>query len=53
MDEYLTTKEAAELLRVSLRTLYRWIKEGKVQTKRIGQKHLILRTDIPTFLRQN
>ena len=48
---YLTIKETAEVMRISISTLRRYIKAGKVQTHRIGRKYLILETDIPTFFR--
>jgi excisionase family DNA binding protein len=34
--EFLTPKEAADLLRVSERTLYEWLKAGHVKALRLG-----------------
>ena len=40
---YLTVSEACIVLNIRVETLRRWIKEGTVQTKRVGKKHLISR----------
>jgi excisionase family DNA binding protein len=37
MDKYLTAKEVAALMGVSTRTLWRWIKAGRVRPIRIGK----------------
>jgi excisionase family DNA binding protein len=34
MDEYLTKREAAKYLKVSPRTINRWVKEGRIQAYR-------------------
>jgi len=47
---FLTINESSALLNVSPVTLRRWIKEGMIQTQRIGKKHIIRRTDIDTML---
>jgi excisionase family DNA binding protein len=39
--EYLTTKEAAERLRVSVETARRWCRAGTLPTVRIGRAHRI------------
>lgn len=40
---YLTVSESCIILNIRVETLRRWIKEGTVQTKRVGKKHLISR----------
>ena len=42
----LTTKEVADLLRVSLITVRRWLKAGKIPSIRIGKHYRIRRDDI-------
>ncbi|MBU0731273.1 helix-turn-helix domain-containing protein [Patescibacteria group bacterium] len=42
----LTTKEVADLLRVSLITVRRWLKSGKIPSIRIGKHYRIRRDDI-------
>ena len=44
-EEYLTLEEVADLLRVSVRSMYRYIKDGKIKATKIGywriqRKHL-------------
>ena len=39
--EYYTPVEVAEKLCISIRTLYSWISEGKVEAVRIGPSKLI------------
>lgn len=47
---FLTINEASALLNVTPVTLRRWIKEGRIQTQRIGKKHIIKRIDIDATL---
>lgn len=47
---YLTLPEAAELLRVSQRTLYRWMREGQLKCFRIGNITRIAISDMETFI---
>jgi excisionase family DNA binding protein len=46
LPEFLTTEEAAELLRVSTRTLRRWMERGKVPYIRLGRKFLFRRVQL-------
>jgi excisionase family DNA binding protein len=41
--EYLTVAEAAELLRVSVSTIRRWIREGTMSAHRVGSRRLLLK----------
>lgn len=36
-DQYLTVSEAAELYRVSTKTIRRWVESGQVESVRIGR----------------
>jgi len=36
MEKLLTIREVAEILRVSRRTIERWVKQGKIKAVRIG-----------------
>lgn len=42
--EYITRKDAAELLKITLPTLHNYIKEGKISSYRIGSR-VLLRSD--------
>ncbi len=42
--------EAAEQLGVGTRTIWRWIKEGKLQTARLGSRVLVPRKALEAFL---
>jgi len=42
----LTLKEAAVLLNISPLTLRRWILAGKVNSTKVGKKHLLLRSSL-------
>ena len=44
--ENLTLKEAAVLLNISPLTLRRWILAGKINSTKVGKKHLILRSGL-------
>lgn len=41
MEQFYTLKEIEDNLRISNRTLRRYIKEGKLETVKIGGKHLV------------
>jgi excisionase family DNA binding protein len=44
-----TTKELIEILGVSVKTIYRWIKDGKIQSLNVGKKHIFLKEDLERF----
>lgn len=43
--DYLTIPEAAELLRVSVSTIRRWIRDGTIRAHRVGHRRLLLRRE--------
>lgn len=46
-DPYVTVKEAAEIARVSVRTIERWIEKNAVTVRRTpGRKLLLLREEV-------
>jgi excisionase family DNA binding protein len=48
--EYLTTKEAAALLRISRLTLGVWVREGRIKASAPGQKFLFSRKELDLLL---
>ncbi len=42
----LSVREAAEVLGVSQKTVYRWIKDGRVPSRRLGGQHFIERSEV-------
>lgn len=46
-----TVEELAEKLEVSPHTIYRYIREGKLQAKRFGKKYQITQQDLEKFFR--
>ncbi|MCP6718957.1 MAG: helix-turn-helix domain-containing protein [Patescibacteria group bacterium] len=50
--EYLTLEEAAGLLRLTVRSIYRYIKDGKIKATKVGHWR-IQRKDLDEFIRQN
>ena len=52
MDEkLLTTNEVIKILRISRITLYRWIKDGKIEFVRVGKKYLFKENLIKDLLK--
>jgi excisionase family DNA binding protein len=51
--DLLTTKEAAELLRVSHWTVSAWLSQGKLKRTKAGGRTLISKADLETFLQQS
>ena len=52
MDKLLTLKETAQILRVSERTIMRYLKSGKLKASKIGQWR-IKEIDLNRFLKEN
>jgi excisionase family DNA binding protein len=50
--DYITRKEAADVLGISLHTLNAWIKEGKVPAFRIGSRVRFKRSDVESSLKK-
>ena len=46
VNEYLTTREVAQLLKVNVVTVQRWIQKGWLPAIRIGRKYWVKKEDI-------
>lgn len=53
VGDLVTTKEAAELLRVSPWTISAWLSQGKLPRIKAGGRTLIAKTDLEAFLRRS
>ena len=52
MEKLLTLKETAKILRVSERTIMRYLKSGKLKASKAGQWR-IKQSDLDEFLKEN
>jgi len=50
MEKLYTTKQAAEVLQVSVITIRRYIKSGKLKASKIGKDYRIKESDIENLL---
>ena len=50
--QFITIAEAAELLGVSQRTLYRWMRRGYLRCFRVGNITRIQRKDLQAFIEE-
>lgn len=51
--DILTIQEVAKILKVNVRTVYRWIDQGDLKTARIGRKtYRVFEHDLKDFLRK-
>ncbi|MCM1567811.1 MAG: helix-turn-helix domain-containing protein [Dehalobacter sp.] len=50
MDNFYTPQEVADKLKVNIRTLYRWIREGKLKAVKIGELWRISETELNKLL---
>lgn len=50
-QQYYTIQEIAEQLKVAYLTVYRWIKEGKLEAVRAGKQYRIRQSDLDKFLK--
>ena len=53
MDEYLTSKEAQEYLKVSSVTLWRLAKEGKIAVYKIHNRNRYRRNELDEFMERH
>lgn len=49
-EQYYTIKEVAEILKVAYLTVYRWVKDGKIQAYKIGKEYRIKKADLDNFV---
>jgi len=50
-DDILTIEDVAKVLKVSKRTVYRWIETGELRVARIGRKtYRVFESDLKKFL---
>ena len=52
-NDILTIEEAAELLKLSTKTIYRMVRENKLKASKIGRVWRIKKSDIDDYLSQN
>lgn len=48
-EQYLTTEEIAKMLRVSVQSVNKWCREGKLKAIRAGRRWRITRADLNQF----
>ena len=48
--EFYTLKEITELLQVNIRSIYRWIDEGKLHATKIGRVWRVSKQDLHDFI---
>ena len=51
-DYFLTQSQTAELLNTTRQTISRWIREGKLNSQRIGRVVFISKVDIKNMLKE-
>jgi len=50
MEEYYTPQEIANKLKIDIRTVYRWIKEGSLKAVKIGRFWRISESELKRLL---
>ena len=50
-DDMLTTREASEVARVTVGSIRRWVRQGRLERHRAGRKLRISRTELEQWLR--
>ena len=46
---FLSVQEAAELLRVSVRTVYGWLSQGVIPHRKVGQRLIFMESELIDF----
>lgn len=49
-EQYYTIKEVAEILKVAYLTVYRWVKDGKIEAYKLGKEYRIKKDDLDKFV---
>lgn len=49
-EQYYTIKEVAEILKVAYLTVYRWVKDGKIDAYKLGKEYRIKKVDLDNFV---
>ncbi len=50
--KYYTVKEVAEMLRVHEQSVFRWLREGKLESDKIGTNHRITQEQLDKFIKK-
>ncbi|TYO97034.1 helix-turn-helix domain-containing protein [Desulfallas thermosapovorans] len=50
MEQYYTPQEVADSLKINLRTIYRWIREGKLNAVKVGELWRISESELNRLL---
>jgi excisionase family DNA binding protein len=50
VEQYYTPQEVADSLKINLRTIYRWIREGKLNAVKVGELWRISETELKRLL---
>jgi len=53
MDNYYTPQQVAEKLQINIRTVYKWIREGKLKAIKVGDLWRISESEIKRFIEGN
>lgn len=53
MENYYTPQEVAQKLKLNVRTLYKWIREGKLKAVKIGDVWRISENDLNRLLQRD
>jgi len=52
MDEYMSVKEIASLLKVNIVTVRRWVRDEKLPAFKLGKDYRITKKDLEKFLNE-
>lgn len=53
MENYYTPKEISDKLKLNIRTVYKWIREGKLKAVKLGDVWRISESELNRFLNEN
>jgi excisionase family DNA binding protein len=51
-ETYLTVQEVADVLKVTRKTVYRWIEAGELPVIQVGREYRITETDLREFVEE-
>lgn len=49
--EYLTANEVAEICKVNIGSVWRWIRQGKLKARKLGNRYRVERGELYEFMK--
>lgn len=52
MEKYYTAKEVADILKVNIQTIFKWLRESKLPSDKVGGQYRITEKHLEQFIKR-